>query len=161
MTYDLGTDLDQLLPECRQRPVLDCLRQGQCTQEVAEIVSERMQLKPNLVVAQAMAGKPRPVDRMLAFLDMLLGRASSIVELRHALGWSRQVGDDEADARVQLAGMSRDLGHDTSGLIPGRSLVAEAGMKDPDMFRRSPDGTRQQVGDAFLQDRVGRETDSV
>jgi hypothetical protein len=30
MTYDLGTDLDQLLPECRQRPMLDHLRQGQC-----------------------------------------------------------------------------------------------------------------------------------
>ncbi len=28
MTYDLGTDLDQLLPECRQRPVL--LAFGRC-----------------------------------------------------------------------------------------------------------------------------------
>ncbi len=91
MTYDLGTELDQLLPECRQRPVLDRLRQGQCTQEVAEIVSERMELEPDLVVPEAMAGKPRPVDRMFAFLDMLLRRTSSIVELRHALGRSRIV----------------------------------------------------------------------
>jgi hypothetical protein len=30
MTHDLGTDLDQLLPECRQPPVLDLLRQRQC-----------------------------------------------------------------------------------------------------------------------------------
>ncbi len=44
MTYDLGTDLDQLLPERRQRPVLNRLRQHQGAQEVAEVIGERMEL---------------------------------------------------------------------------------------------------------------------
>ena len=115
MADKLGADLDQLLPERRQRPVLDRLRQGQCAQEVAEIVSERMQLEPYLVVPEAVAGKPRPVDRLLAFLDMLFRRASSIVEFRDALGRSRQIGDNEADAGGKLARISLDLGHDTAG----------------------------------------------
>jgi hypothetical protein len=61
MVHNLGTDLDQLLPECRQRPVLDLLRQSQSPQEIAEFVSERMQLEANLVAPKAMAGEPRPV----------------------------------------------------------------------------------------------------
>ena len=85
MAHDLGADLDQLLAACGQGPVLDRLRQSQGPQEVAEIVGQSMQLKANLVAPKAMSREPRPVNRMLAFLDMLLGRASSIVELRHAL----------------------------------------------------------------------------
>jgi hypothetical protein len=38
-------DLDQLFLELRQRPILDWLRRRQRTQEVAEIVSERMKRK--------------------------------------------------------------------------------------------------------------------
>ncbi len=70
-----------------------------------------------------------PVDRVLAFLDMLLRRASSIVELRHPLGRSRQVGDDEADARVQLARMPLDLGHHSAALTPGRRPVGKGSLK--------------------------------
>ena len=52
MSHDLGADLDQLLPQRGQRPVLDLLRQRQCTQEVAEIISEHMELKPDRIVAE-------------------------------------------------------------------------------------------------------------
>ncbi len=55
VAHDLRADLDELLPECRQRPVLDILRQRQCAQEVAEIISERMKLKPDRIVAEAVA----------------------------------------------------------------------------------------------------------
>jgi hypothetical protein len=34
-------------------------------------------------------------------------------------------------------------------------------MEDPDMVRRSPDGSGQQVRDLVLQDRVGRQADGV
>ena len=44
MADNFGPDLDLLLAQSGQRPVLDLLRQGQCTQEVAEIVSERLHL---------------------------------------------------------------------------------------------------------------------
>ena len=102
-----------------------------------------MELEPDLVVAKAVTGQARPVDRVLAFLDPLLGCTPAIVELRHPRSRSRQVGDDEADLGVQLTRMPLDLGHDTAGLAPGRGLVAEAGMKDPDVIRRSPDGAGQ------------------
>jgi hypothetical protein len=44
-------------------------------QEVAEIISERMELKPDRIVAEAVAREAGPVDRILAFLDVLLGCA--------------------------------------------------------------------------------------
>ncbi len=43
-----------------------------------------MELKPDGIVAEAMAGEPRPVYGVLAFFDVLLRRAPAIVELRHA-----------------------------------------------------------------------------
>ena len=55
MSHDLRADLDELLPKCRQRPVLDLLRQCQGAQEVAEIIGERMELEPDLVVAKTVA----------------------------------------------------------------------------------------------------------
>ena len=44
-----GADLDQLLFQAGQRPVFDRLRRRQRAQEVAEIVGERMKLKPDRV----------------------------------------------------------------------------------------------------------------
>jgi len=57
----------------------------------------------HLVVAEAVAGKPGPVDRVLAFLDVLLRRAAPGVEGDDALGGTEQVGHDEPDAWIQLA----------------------------------------------------------
>jgi hypothetical protein len=51
---DLCADLDQLLFEARQRPVLDRLRRCQRAQEIVEIVGERMKLEPHCV------GRERP-----------------------------------------------------------------------------------------------------
>ena len=39
-----------------------------------------MELEPDLVVAKAVTGQARPVDRVLAFLDPLLGCTPAIVE---------------------------------------------------------------------------------
>ena len=76
---------------------------------------------------------------------MLLRRTSAVVELRHAFGWSRQVGDDEADAGVQLPGVSLDLANDMARLLQSCRLVAEAVIKNPDMVGQSSDGAGQQV----------------
>src|SRR5205823_10250001 len=46
-----------------------------------------------------------PLDRPLSFLDVLLRGAAMVVEGDDALSRPRQVGDDEADARVKLARM--------------------------------------------------------
>ena len=69
---DLRADLDQLLLQARQRPVLDRLGRRQRAQEVAEIVGERMKLEPHGVGGERPARQPRPLDRALAFLDPLL-----------------------------------------------------------------------------------------
>ncbi len=69
---DLRTDLDQLLAKRRQGPVPHFIGQGERAQKVAQVVGQGVQLKTHLVVAEAMAGKPGPVDRVLAFLDVLL-----------------------------------------------------------------------------------------
>lgn len=45
MRDDLGADLHQLLPEARQRLVLDRLREGQGAHEVGKIVGERVKLQ--------------------------------------------------------------------------------------------------------------------
>src|SRR4029077_21171005 len=62
--------------------------------------------------------------RALAFFDVLLAGAAVVVEGNDALGRPRQVGDDEADARIKLAGVPLDLGHHSSGLCPCAGLVA-------------------------------------
>ncbi len=98
---------------------------------------------------------------MLAFLDLLLRRATVIVESDDPFSGTAQVGDDEADARVQLAGMPFDLGNDTAFLAPRSGLIAEAGVIAPHMIRRTANGARQQMGDALLDNRVRFETDGV
>jgi hypothetical protein len=49
------------------------------------------------------------IDRALAFLDPLFARPALIVEGDDPVGRARRVGDDEADARIKLAGMPFDL----------------------------------------------------
>ncbi len=60
--------------------MLNLLRQGQRPHEVGEIVGQGVKLEPNPVVAELAARQPRPLDRVLAFLDELLRFASLIME---------------------------------------------------------------------------------
>ncbi len=53
MAHDLGCDLDQLLAQRGQRPVLNLLRQRERPEEVTEVISERMELKSDRIVAEA------------------------------------------------------------------------------------------------------------
>jgi len=55
MRDDLGPDLDELLLQARQRPLLDRLWQSQRPHEVGEIVGERMKLKPDGVGGEGAA----------------------------------------------------------------------------------------------------------
>ncbi len=86
MAGHLRADLDQLLPERGQRPVRNRPWQGQRPHQVGENVGKGVKLKPDLVVAQPLAGEARPIDRVLAFLDQLLRFAALIVERHHLLG---------------------------------------------------------------------------
>src|SRR6516164_4543201 len=57
--------------------------------------------------------------------------------------------------------MPLDLGNDTAWLVPGRSLVAEAGMIAAHLVRGTPDRTIEQIADPLLQHLVGRKADRV
>jgi hypothetical protein len=47
VTDDLGTNLDEHLPQTRERPVRDRLRRYKGAKEVPEVVGERMKLQTN------------------------------------------------------------------------------------------------------------------
>ncbi len=70
--------------------MLDLLRQRQGAQEVAEIIGQRMELEPDLVVAETVARYACPVDGVFAFLDPLLGCAPSIVKFDSPIGYAAE-----------------------------------------------------------------------
>lgn len=69
----------------------------------------------------------------------------------------RQIGDDEADAGVKLAGVPLDFGHDAAWNRPALRLIAEAGVVSPDCDRPPVNGTLEKVADTLLQDAVRRQ----
>ena len=69
MVHHLRADLDQLVLQVRQRPVLDRLRRRQLAQEIAEVVGERMKLEPLRIGGERSALQSRPLDRAFALLD--------------------------------------------------------------------------------------------
>src|SRR5262245_52013876 len=89
VAHHLRPDLDQLLRQACQRPVLDRLGRRQRAQEIAEVVGERMKLEPNGIGGERPARHPRPLDRPLAFLDPLLARPALVAEGHDALGLAR------------------------------------------------------------------------
>jgi hypothetical protein len=56
VAHDPGAELDQLLAQRRQRPMLDLFRQGQRAHEVGQVVGQGVELEPHGVVAERMAG---------------------------------------------------------------------------------------------------------
>ena len=65
VAHDFRTDLDQLVLQTRQRPVVDRLRRRQRAQEIAEVVGERMKLEPHRIGGERSARQSRPLDRAL------------------------------------------------------------------------------------------------
>ena len=112
VTDDLRANLDQLLAQAGQRSRLRGPRHRQRPHEIAKVVGKSVELKAHRVGGEGAARQAGPLDRVLAFLDIdiLLARAALVVEGDDALGRARQVGDDETDARLQLARMPLDLG---------------------------------------------------
>ena len=77
------------------------------------------------------------INRVLALLDVLLGRAALVIEGDHALGRAGQIGDDEADARIEFAQMPFDLGDGPAFPVPRPRLIAEAVMKPQQLVEPS------------------------
>ena len=88
-----------------------------------------MKLQANIVLCHALAGQPGPVDRLLAFFEVLLGGTRLIVEIDDPAMVHRHVGDNEIDAGEQLARMPLDLGDNVIGLVPKGRLLLEVTVK--------------------------------
>jgi len=71
MAHNFRPDLDEPLPQRRQRPVPHRPRQHRLPQKITQIVGQHEQVQPHLVVHKVMARQPRPLDRVLALLDPL------------------------------------------------------------------------------------------
>ena len=80
MLHQPASSFHQPLLETGERPALDPRRQNQSTPEVTQVVGQHRELEPNLVRPETMARQPRPVRRLLAFLDPLLRRPAFVVE---------------------------------------------------------------------------------
>jgi hypothetical protein len=91
VTDDLRTDLDQLVAQAGQRPRVRGLRHRQRPHEIGQVVGKGMQLKAHRVGGEGAARQAGPLDRVLAFLDVLLAGAALVIEGDDALGRARQV----------------------------------------------------------------------
>ena len=75
MTHTTRANFDTATLNAGQGPVGDLLGQLCTPEEAAEVVGQCVQLKSDFIVAEPLAGQSCPVDRVLAFLDVLLCRA--------------------------------------------------------------------------------------
>ena len=114
----LGTDLDELLLQRGQRPLPHALWKCQPAEEVPEVVRQGEELQTSVVCPEGLAGEPSPPDGILALLDPLLRRSTTVVEPDHFPCLPRKIRDDEAHAWKQLVGVPLDLGDHTTFSIP-------------------------------------------
>lgn len=102
---DLGTDLDEILLQRGQRPLPHALWKCQPVEEVPEVLCQGEELQTSVVCPEGLAGEPNPPDGIVAFLDPLLRRSTTVVELDHFPCLPRKIRDDEARAWKQLVGV--------------------------------------------------------
>ncbi len=146
MTHDAGANLDQLQLQAGEGPIGHGFGQVDAAQERGQVVGQRVELQPHLVVAEPPAEQPCPAKGIFAFLDVLLGGAALVLERQHPIWLHRQVGDDEPDTWEQLARMPLDLGNHPARLVPRRRLILEVFVEALDLgLRRSPNGSGQSV----------------
>lgn len=161
MAHNPRPDLDQAALDAGERPIGDVFGQISMAKEAAEIVCQRMKLKPDLVVAEPLAGEQRPVDRVFTFLDVLLSCATLIVEADDPLRLHRQVGDDKAHAGEQVAGVPFHLGNDPAGFAPGSCLILKVMVEAPHIIGWATHWALQEMRDSLLKHSVALQTDGV
>jgi hypothetical protein len=80
-----------------------------------------------------------------ALLDPLLARPALVVEGDDPLGWARQIGDNEADARNKLGRMPLDFGDHSARLGPASCLIAEIGVETTHIIGWTADWPFEQI----------------
>ncbi len=161
MDNDLGTNLDQLLPQGRHRPVAYGLWQSSLTEEVPEIVRKDKELQPDMIVGEVMTGEPRPIHCILAFLDTLLRCPPMVVEADDILLAPAKVGNDEPNSGKKFATMPFHLRDYPTLTIPHCGLVVELVIPDYRCSRWTPDRSRHEMLDFAVQNAIGGQTDDI
>src|SRR6266850_515806 len=119
----LRPDLHHLLAQARQRPLRDLARQRQGTEEVGEVVRQHVELEPDGVRAEGRARQPRPLDRVLPFLDPLFGGPAPVAPgLRHRASLAGTLRRTDGGRRVFA---TRHAGRTRAPLASGRPDAAE------------------------------------
>ena len=90
--------------------MFDSSGKDQTSQKSAQVVGQNKQSQPHLIRDKMLAGQPRPVQGILAFLDPLLGRAATVVKVNHPWGSCAPIGQDETDSRKEFAAKPSPLG---------------------------------------------------
>src|ERR1700676_4822363 len=101
MSYEASHRLDEAPLETGERPALDAPWQHESPPQVAEVVREHLQLRPDFVRPEPMTRESRPVRRLLPLLDPLLGGAPLVIEPYDGTIGQREIRHDEADGREQ------------------------------------------------------------
>ena len=100
--------------------------------------------------------------RRIAFLDILLGVATLVVEAHHPVRVHRHIGDNEADFWEQLARMPFDLGDQPAWLIPALRLILDVLEDTLDLgWRGAADGAGQSMRNLLLKHCIGGQPDGV
>ena len=141
--------------------MFDSSGKDQTAQKIAQVVGQNKQSQPHLIRDKALAGQPRPVQGILAFLDPLLGPAATVVKVNHPLGSCAPVGQDETDSRKEFAAMPLDLGNHPTRPVPTGGLVFEIGKPNDGFSGWAPHRSGQQVFDLFLKHLVGGKPDGI
>lgn len=94
ITHHPLTGVDQPLAKRAQRPCLETLGRRQRTQQVCQVGGQRVELEPDGVCRVLHAGEPRPLERVIALLEVLLDRASMVLERQHSFARQAAVRDD-------------------------------------------------------------------
>jgi hypothetical protein len=111
--------LDEALLHAGQRPVVDTLGEHEPSPEVAEVVGQHAQLESDFVAPKPVTRQSRPVRRLLAFLDLLLGGAALVVEAHDGTTRELEIRHDEPDA-LDIGGIELRLGQNVDEAL--RSL---------------------------------------
>ena len=141
--------------------MFDSSGKDQVSQKIAQVVGQNKQSQHHLIRDKALAGQPRPVQGILAFLDPLLGPAATVVKVNHPLGSCAPVGQDETDSRKEFAAMPLDLGNHPTRPVPTGRLIFEIGKPNDGFSGWAPHRSGQQVFNLRLKHLVGGKPEGI
>ena len=96
-----------------------------------------------------------------SLFDVLLSGATLIVELNDPVCLHWHIGNDKTNPREQFTRMPFHLGDDTTGFVPGRSLILEVAAGASHMVGRTAHRALEQMRNLALKNTIGAEPDGI